>query len=306
MTKIFRRIINSIKSYFECETEAAYAEDITPHIEELIVRLRRSIVAFLLSILVVVFFPINWISCPLFGVYCNPNDVGNIVGAQYLKELLKWFGYIPAMVALLRVVTVAIDRMGITPIICNAEGLMNAYVVVILWGALILSLPYIVYQLLCYIWPALEQHEKRMIRNGILTTVGLFLLGEIFAITIVVPFGLQLVVIFGQVAGAEVRWCLSDVINFVIFTSLVTGASFLLPIVVYYLVLIGILRPEQLKGRNLRIAFLIIMFIAAVITPGGTGVSMIAIGIPMFILYYLAIVMAEKALKEREKTLGRT
>ncbi|ALU12424.1 hypothetical protein EYM_03575 [Ignicoccus islandicus DSM 13165] len=300
MNKLLKKILKPLKSAFECESEAAYSEDITPHIEELIIRIRRSIFAFLISVLIVVFFPINWISCPLFGVYCSPNDVGNIVGAEYLKELLRWLGYIPAMVALLRVVTVAIDRMGITPIICNAEGLMNAYVVIIIWGALILSLPYIVYQMLCYIWPALEKHERRMIRNGILSTVGLFLLGEVFAITIVVPFGLQLVVIFGQVAGAEVRWCLSDVINFVIFTSLVTGLSFLLPIVVYYLVLLGILRPEQLKGRNLRIAFLVIMFIAAVITPGGTGVSMLAIGIPMFVLYYLAIIMAEKAMRERE------
>jgi len=65
-------------------------------------------------------------------------------------------------------------------------------------------------------------------------------------------------------------------------------------------VLLGVLRPEQLKGRNLRIAFLAIMFLAAVITPGGTGISMLAIGIPMFVLYYLAIVMAERALKERQ------
>ncbi len=295
------KFLNWIKSWFECETEAAKSEELAPHIEELIIRLRRAIFSFFISLLIVIFFPINWITCPLFHVYCSANELSHVVGAEYIRELLKWLGYVPAMVALLRVITLAITSMGITAIICNAEGLMNAYVMVIIWGALLLSLPYIVYQILCYIWPALEEKEKRMIRNSILATVGLFLLGEIFAFTIVVPFGLKLVVIFGQVAGAEVRWCLSDVINFVVFTALVTGVSFLLPIVVYYAVLIGLLRPEQLKGRNMRIAFLIIMFIAAVITPGGTGVSMIAIGVPMFILYYLAVRMADKAVKEREE-----
>ncbi|UXD22443.1 hypothetical protein IPA_04855 [Ignicoccus pacificus DSM 13166] len=295
------RFLKWIKSFFECETETAYSEEISVHIEELLVRLRRSIVAFFIALMVVIFFPINWISCPLFHIYCSSNELSHVVGAEYIRDLLKWLGYIPAMVALLRLITLAINSMGVTAIICNAEGLMNAYIMIIIWGAILLSLPYIAYQLLCYIWPALEEHEKKMLRNSILAVVGLFLLGEIFAFTIVVPFGLKLVVIFGQVAGAEVRWCLSDVINFVLFTAIVTGASFLLPIIVYYLVLIGLLRPEQLKGRNMRIAFLIIMFIAAVITPGGTGVSMIAIGIPMFVLYYLAVRMAEKAVKEREE-----
>ena len=298
-------LIAWLKGFFECETEAAYSEDIKVHIEELLIRLRRSIFAFFLSLFIVIFFPINWISCPLFHVYCSAKELQNVVGALYIKELLKWLGYIPAMVALLRVITIAITKMGVTAIICNAEGLMNAYVMVIIWGALLISLPYIAYQLLCYVWPALEEHEKRMLKNSILAVVGLFMLGEVFAFTIVVPFGLKLVVIFGQVAGAEVRWCLSDVINFVMFTAIVTGVSFLLPIVVYYLVLLGLLRPEQLKGRNMRIAFLIIMFIAAVITPGGTGVSMIAIGIPMFVLYYLAVRMAEKAVKEREERIRR-
>jgi len=298
----FRNLpIRWIKSFFECETETAYSDDIKVHIEELLIRLRRSIFAFFISLFVVIFFPINWISCPLFHVYCSANELKNVVGAVYLKELLKWLGYIPAMVALLRVITIAITKMGVTAIICNAEGLMNAYIMVIIWGALLISLPYIAYQLLCYIWPALEEHEKKMLKNSIFAVIGLFMLGEFFAFTIVVPFGLKLVVIFGQVAGAEVRWCLSDVINFVMLTAIVTGLSFLLPIVVYYLVLIGLLRPEQLKGRNMRIAFLIIMFIAAVITPGGTGISMIAIGVPMFILYYLAVKMAEKAVRERER-----
>jgi len=298
-------LFSRVRKLFECETEKDYSEDISVHIEELLIRLRRSIVAFFVALLIIIFFPINWITCPLFHVYCSANELGNIVGAEYIKDLLKWLGYIPAMVALLRLITLAISSIGVTAIICNAEGLMNAYIMIIIWGAIVLSLPYIAYQLLCYIWPALEEHEKRLLRNSILAVVGLFLLGELFAFTIVVPFGLKLVVIFGQVAGAEVRWCLSDVINFVLFTAIVTGASFLMPIAVYYLVLIGLLKPEQLRGRNMRIAFLVIMFIAAAITPGGTGISMLAIGIPMFVLYYLAVRMAEKAIKERENRKKR-
>ena len=287
---------------FKCDLEKAYEiEDYTYHLQELLNTIRRSIIAFLVAILIVIFFPINWITCPLFHLYCNPAEVGKAIGAQYIADLLKWFGYVPAMVALLRLITLAITKMGVHPIICHAESLFNAYVTVIIWGALLLAAPYIAFQFLCYIWPALEEHEKKSLRNGLLATIGLFALGEFFAFTIVVPFGFELVVIFGQAAGASATWCLSDAIEFAILTAIVTGLSFLLPIVVYFLVLAGVLRPEQLKGKNLKIAFFAIMFLAAVITPGGTGISMLAIGIPMFVLYYLAIVFAERAMKEKEE-----
>ncbi|NPA85461.1 MAG: preprotein translocase subunit TatC [Crenarchaeota archaeon] len=295
------KLLDRLLSPFKCEVEEAErVEDVTYHLEELLKVIRRSIFAFFVALLIVVFFPINWITCPLFGLYCRPEDVAGTVGAQYIADLIRWLGYVPAMVALLRLITVAVTQMGVNPVICNAESLFNAYVMVIIWGALILAAPYIIYQFLCYLWPALYEHERRMIRNGLIATFGLFLLGELFAFTVVVPFGFELVVLFGQVAGAQSIWCLSDIINFAVVTAIITGLSFLLPIVVYYLVLVGLLRPEQLKGRNLRVAFVAIMFLAAVITPGGTGVSMLAIGIPMFILYYIAIVMAERALKERE------
>ena len=296
-----RRLLEKLLAPFKCNVEEAEKiEDVTYHLEELLKTIRRSIFAFFLALLVAALFPINWITCPLMHLYCNPHDVGNVVGAKYIADLIKWLGYVPAMVALLRVITVAVMHMGVKPVICHAESLFNAYVMVIIWGALILSAPYIIYQFLCYLWPALHEHERKMIRNGLLATLGLFLLGELFAFTVVVPFGFELVVFFGQAAGAQSIWCLSDIIEFAVMTAIVTGLSFLLPIVVYYLVLLGVLRPEQLKGRNLRIAFLAIMFLAAVITPGGTGISMLAIGIPMFVLYYLAIVMAERALKERQ------
>jgi len=297
-----KSLIKKLKSPFECNVEEAErVEDITYHLEELLKTIRRSIVAFFLALLLVALFPINWVTCPLMHLYCSPEDVGNAVGAQYIAELIKWIGYVPAMVALLRIITLAIMHMGVKPVICHAESLFNAYVMVIIWGALVISAPYIIYQFLCYLWPALHEHERRMLRNGVLATFGLFLLGELFAFTVVVPFGFELVVFFGQAAGAQSIWCLSDIIEFAVMTAIITGLSFLLPIVVYYLVLLGLLRPEQLKGRNLRIAFLAIMFLAAVITPGGTGISMLAIGIPMFVLYYLAIIMAERALRERQQ-----
>ena len=113
MSKV-RRLLDKLLAPFKCNIEEAEKiEDVTYHLEELLKTIRRSIFAFFLALLVVALFPINWITCPLFHLYCNPHDVGNVVGAQYIADLIKWLGYVPAMVALLRVITVAVMHMGV-------------------------------------------------------------------------------------------------------------------------------------------------------------------------------------------------
>lgn len=275
-------------------------ESILQHIEELVERLRKSLLFWLAATFIVAFFPVNWITCPLFGLYCVAKGNGP------LQVLINMLGYVPGLVALVNMIslytkiTSMIMGMKISLMVCSPENLLNVYVLTVFWAGLAISLPYIIYQIYMYIKPALYPHELRLVKRIIWASIGLFLIGELFAFTIVIPFGLKLLVVFGQLAGAVNQYCISEVLSFVVLTALTTGIAFLFPVVVYLLVYFGVLDPAKLRGKNLRLAFIVIMFIAAIITPGTTGVSMIIVGIPMFLMYYLAIIFGEKALKERE------
>jgi sec-independent protein translocase protein TatC len=78
------------------------------------------------------------------------------------------------------------------------------------------------------------------------------------------------------------------------------GAGFLLPVVVVFLQLVGAVTPQQLR-KQWRIAIMVVFLIAAVITPSGDPVSMLALAVPMTVLYVLAVVIGFVAQRRKRK-----
>jgi sec-independent protein translocase protein TatC len=78
------------------------------------------------------------------------------------------------------------------------------------------------------------------------------------------------------------------------------GAGFLLPVVVVFLQLIGAVTPQQLR-KQWRIAIMVVFVIAAVITPSGDPISMLALAVPMTVLYILAVVIGFVAQRRKRK-----
>ena len=78
------------------------------------------------------------------------------------------------------------------------------------------------------------------------------------------------------------------------------GAGFLLPVVVVFLQLVGAVTPQQLR-KQWRIAIMVVFLIAAVITPSGDPVSMLALAVPMTVLYILAVVIGFVAQRRKRK-----
>ena len=78
------------------------------------------------------------------------------------------------------------------------------------------------------------------------------------------------------------------------------GAGFLLPVVVVFLQLIGAVTPQQLR-KQWRVAIMVVFVIAAVITPSGDPISMLALAVPMTVLYILAVVIGFVAQRRKRK-----
>jgi sec-independent protein translocase protein TatC len=79
------------------------------------------------------------------------------------------------------------------------------------------------------------------------------------------------------------------------------GTGFLLPVVVVFLQLVGAVTPQQLR-KQWRIAIMVVFVIAAVITPSGDPISMLALAVPMTLLYVLAVVIGYLAQRRKRKS----
>lgn len=173
---------------------------------------------------------------------------------------------------------------------------IGTYMRVALLTGFILALPVIVWQILLFVVPGLEKNEKRWLFSAIPIATLLFLSGAAFAYYIMLYFTLPFLANFMQV---EAAWRIANYITFV--TSLIfwIGLSFEMPLVVYLLARLGIVKPRAL-ARHWRIAIVVIAVVAAVITPTPDPLTMGLTMLPLFAIYMLSILFAFMAFRDRE------
>jgi sec-independent protein translocase protein TatC len=168
-------------------------------------------------------------------------------------------------------------------------------VTVAAYGAIVLSLPILLWQLYSYILPAFSPAEKRVVLPILLLFPLLFLAGLAFAYWVVMPAALKFLLNFNDNQfNTQVR--ARDYYSFFSMTMLAGALVFQLPLVILAVTRLGIIKVEQLS-RNRRYAYLAIAVIAAAL-PGVDPVSMILEMVPLLILFELSILIA--------KVLGRT
>ncbi|CAI9429429.1 twin-arginine translocase subunit TatC [Candidatus Ornithobacterium hominis] len=165
-------------------------------------------------------------------------------------------------------------------------GQFTAIVGVILVGGLVLSLPYVVYELFQFLKPGLTMKELKYSNFIMLFTILFFLTGVAFAYFLIMPLSVHFMYFF-QPFGVENNWKLISYINTFVQTLLAMGLVFLLPIIVYFLAKIGLITPEfMIKYR--KHAVVVIMTLAAAITPADL-MSMFVASIPLLLLYEFSL-----------------
>lgn len=159
-----------------------------------------------------------------------------------------------------------------------------------IFGGLFLALPIILYEILAFVAPALKAHEKKLIYPMIFFLVVLFVAGVVFGYYFIMPVGTQW--LLNQAAGEIV----ADVTaaNYATYAGwflLAFGISFETPLFILLLVRFGVLSPATLR-KNWRYAFLLILLIAAIITPDWNPVTMVVMAAPMIIFYLASVLLA--------------
>jgi sec-independent protein translocase protein TatC len=174
-------------------------------------------------------------------------------------------------------------------------------VTVAAYGAIVLSLPIILYQLYAYVLPAFSPHEKRAVLPILLLFPALFLAGIAFAYFVVMPAAVKFLLNFNDTQfNIQVR--AKDYYSFFSTTMLAGALVFQLPLAILAVTRLGIVKVEWLT-KNRRYAYLVIAVIAAAL-PGVDPISMIIEMVPLLVLFELSILIAKVLGRPGEKRGG--
>jgi sec-independent protein translocase protein TatC len=162
-------------------------------------------------------------------------------------------------------------------------------VTVAAYGAIILSLPVLLYQLYAYVLPAFSNTERRVALPIMLLAPVLFLAGLAFGYFAVLPAAVKFLLGFND-SQFNVQVRARDYYSFFSTTMLACGVIFQLPLAILAVTRLGIVKVEQLTS-NRRYAYLIIAIVAAAL-PGVDPVSMLIEMVPLLVLFELSILLA--------------
>lgn len=171
----------------------------------------------------------------------------------------------------------------------------NIMMAVSLFGGMVLSFPYIIWELWRFISPALHPEEKKNSSFLINFVWILFLIGVLIGYFLILPLAINFGLLFTISTSIEQLFDLSDYTTLFLQVVLGMGVVFLFPVIVYYMTSIGILTPMFLKTYR-RHAIVLIMVVAAVITPADV-LSMMAAAIPLLLLYEFSVLMSSRVYK---------
>lgn len=167
---------------------------------------------------------------------------------------------------------------------------------------IVLASPVVLYQAWAFLSPALYRHEKRMVVPTLIGATALFLAGVALAFFVVMPFTLKF--LFGiQSASIAPMLSATEYFDFAFGMALAFGAVFELPILILALTALGIVSPALLN-RFRRHAIVGCVVVAAFITPGGDPTSLMALAIPLYVLYELSVVLSVLVYKRRMRKLA--
>jgi sec-independent protein translocase protein TatC len=247
------------------------------HLGELRMRIIRSGLAVLLGAVIVVAFydtVLGWLIKPYLDL-CRRREAG-YCGESY---------------------DAAADQVDLF-ILDPVEGLTTRLRVAF-YGGIILALPVLLWQIWKFVVPALHKTEKRYAIGFVASSVLLFLTGGAIAFSTL-----------GRALEFLIDWAGSDVdqvfqvtayIRLVTLMVVAFGVGFTIPVMLVFLQLLGVLTPQMLLGAW-RYAIVGTFLVAAAITPSGDPISLLALSVPMVVLYFVAILIGRIVQRRRARS----
>lgn len=147
--------------------------------------------------------------------------------------------------------------------------------------------PFIVYELYKFVAPALYDNEKQYSKQIVIIVYLLFILGVLMSYYVLFPISFRFLGTYSVAAKVHSTITLDSYISTFTTLTLMMGLVFQLPVIAYILAKMGIVEADTLTKYR-RHAFIIIMLIAAIITPPDV-MTLILVGVPLYLLFEASI-----------------
>jgi sec-independent protein translocase protein TatC len=255
------------------------------HLEELRVRIIRSAAAILIMA-VVIFIYRDWIFDYIVTGPINPD----FVSYRVLCNFSHW-----AHLG---------DTLCMPPVKVNMQsntfgGQFLGSISMALVGGIIMAFPFIFWQFWQFIKPALKENESKNTRYVIFWVTFFFFSGAAFGFFLLGPFTFNFLAGFqlGNRGTIVTLPTFTDYIDNLTNIILGCGLAFELPVLAFILTKIGMISPDFLR-KTRKYAVVIILIVAAFITPSPDWMSQMIVFTPLFLLYELSILVSARVYKE--------
>jgi len=199
--------------------------------------------------------------------------------------------------------TDVLKHLGVVPPELSQIGVMDVFQItwmkLPLVAAIFLASPWILYQVWAFIAPGLYKHERRWAVPFVMSSAGLFIIGGFFAYFVIFRFGLEFLLGLGLGHGIRPVVSMTDYFDLFVDVMLSVGIIFEIPVLLFLLTLIRVVSPRFLIKHS-RYAIMIIVVLAAVITPTGDVFNLTLFATPMILLFYIGVFASYLLVLKRE------
>jgi sec-independent protein translocase protein TatC len=175
-------------------------------------------------------------------------------------------------------------------------GQLFLFMQVAIAGGMILSIPNIFYQFWKFVAPALRSSERKYVLLIVIYSSLCFLAGILFAYFVMLPLTLSFAAQFGS-ESIKNEFAIDEYLSIIFSVMLAAGVVFELPMISFFLTKLGILTPAFMRKYR-KHSIVIILVLAAFLTPGTDPVSQLILAVPLVLLYEISIFISKLSLKK--------
>lgn len=274
--------------FFDRRSKGKAEMSFIDHLEELRWHIVRCVVA-VLVLAVIIFLNIQWVFDNIIAGPINPN----FVSYKGLCDFSNWLHLGDAL---------CLQPISVSMQTTTFGGQFFSSFSIAFVGGFIGAFPYIFWEFWRFVKPALKPSELKNTRFIIVFVSFFFFLGAAFGYFILGPFTFNFLTNF-QISASnmvQVKPTISDYLDNLTNLILGCGIAFEMPVLAYALTKIGLITPSFLK-RSRKYAAIVILVVAAVITPSPDWISQMIVFIPLFGLYELGVLVSGRAYKAEQK-----
>lgn len=247
-----------------------------------------------LEVLRMMLFRVLCVSCTIAViVFCMKDITWHILLAPSEWDFIT-YTWIEDMAHAVGISDLTFPKFHVKLIATDLTSQFMTHLTTSVYLGLLISSPYILYELFRFVSPALFDNERKYSVRIIVAIYLLFIAGVLISYYLLFPISFRFLGTYSVSDKVESTITIDSYVSTFTTLTLLMGVVFQLPVISFVLAKMGIINAGLL-ARYRKHAFIIILTIAAIITPGQDILSLTLVSLPLYVLYEISILIVNKA-----------